>query len=287
MKMFLYLTLLILLFSCSKAVDENTIFVAIPPYKDVTSQIVGNLYKVESLINEGDNPHIFSPTPKQVARLAKAKIFFTSGLEFEKALIPRIKKLNPDIKIVALQDGIHLRSINGHTHGENCSGHHEGNDPHIWLAPMLLKKQVKTIYNSITALDTTNSTQLKTNYQKLTEELTTLDTELQQLLSSFAGKKIYVYHPSFGYFCDAYNLRQEAIETGGKEPSTKALTKLIAELKRDSVKTIFVQKQFNPQSAKVIARESGCTVVPIQPMPIEYIKDMKELGAIIARELQK
>ena len=66
-----------------------------------------------------------------------------------------------------------------------------------------------------------------------------------------------MFHPGFGYFADAYGLKQEAVEAGGRTPAAKQLRVLIEQARADGVKTIFVQPQFAPQSAQVVAEAIG------------------------------
>ena len=39
------------------------------------------------------------------------------------------------------------------------------------------------------------------------------------MLAPYRGHSFYVFHPGFGYFADAYGLRQEAVEAGGHSPT--------------------------------------------------------------------
>ena len=39
------------------------------------------------------------------------------------------------------------------------------------------------------------------------------------MLAPYRGRSFYVFHPGFGYFADAYGLKEEAIEAGGREPT--------------------------------------------------------------------
>ncbi len=60
----------------------------------------------------------------------------------------------------------------------------------------------------------------------LAEKIDTLDEKPNTMPAPLDGEKFLVFHPAFGYFADTYGLRQEAIETGGREPAADWLSNL-------------------------------------------------------------
>ncbi|MBD3314523.1 MAG: ABC transporter substrate-binding protein, partial [Chitinivibrionales bacterium] len=93
------------------------------------------------------------------------------------------------------------------------------------------------------------------------------------------GRKFFVFHPSFGYFADAYGLKQIAVETGGKEPSARRLANLIDDARQESVKVIFVQPQFSRKAAQAIADAIDGAVVPVDPLAEDYMANLGEIAA--------
>ncbi|HPE94325.1 MAG TPA: zinc ABC transporter substrate-binding protein, partial [Sphaerochaeta sp.] len=93
-----------------------------------------------------------------------------------------------------------------------------------------------------------------------------------------AGTTVFVYHNSFGYFLDAFSIKQEAVETGGKEPTAKALAALIEKAKAERPKVIFVQKQFPVASAKTVADAVGAVVVSLDPLAYNWMESIKTMA---------
>ena len=83
-----------------------------------------------------------------------------------------------------------------------------------------------------------------------------------------------VYHPSWGYFADAYGLEQVPIEIEGKEPTPRELKGLITQAKELGVKVIFIQPQFSAKSAKVIANAIGAQVVLADPLAQNWAENL-------------
>ncbi len=58
-------------------------------------------------------------------------------------------------------------------------------------------------------------------------EIDALDAELKALFAGRKGEQFMVFHPSWGYFAEAYGLEQVPVEIEGKEPKPAQLQKLI------------------------------------------------------------
>ena len=120
--------------------------------------------------------------------------------------------------------------------------------------------------------------------QKFLSELDALDTKIKAILRDKKGQKFIVYHPSWAYFAARYELVQVPVEIEGKEPKIKDLQALIKLAKAEKIKTIFVQKGFSQNAAKVIARERGAKVAVIDHLAgdwkNELLRSAKKLGGI-------
>ena len=69
-------------------------------------------------------------------------------------------------------------------------------------------------------------------------------------------------------------------------PGPRHLAKLIAEAKRQNVKVIFVEPQFDEKSARAMAEAIGGAVVPLDPLGENYMKNMEKIAESIAKSLK-
>ena len=271
--------------------DSRILFTSIAPHKFFAEKIAGDRFKVFSIVEPGQSPHSYAPTPGQIARMSNAKLFFRTGVEFEEGVIPKIKKIMPSLNIVDLRKNVELIEMEGEECEHEGHDHHENQegtkDPHIWLSPVLMKIQVTTIFESICDIDPEGKSVYSSNYAKVIAELDSLDSFLRTMLAPYRNTELFVFHPGFGYFAKEYGLIQKAVETGGKEPSAKALARLIDEAKKSSPKVIFVQPQYSQKSAQTIAEQVGCVVVFIDPLPVNYYDELRKVGDIIKDGLVK
>lgn len=260
--------------------DPLRVFVSILPEEFLAARIGGNRVRVETLVQPGHNMHTYAPTPLQMARLAKAQVYFRIGVPFETPLLAKLQRTVPDLKIVDLQEGIDLLRLE--EPDEEHHGHDGEMDPHTWLDPNLALKQAQHMHATLTALDPAGREEYDRNLARLTDDLQELDQTLRSILQPFAGQTIYVFHPAYGYFCRAYNLKQKAINALGKETGARHLARLIEEARRDGVRVIFVQPQFSEKTAETIARSIGGSVVSLDNLSRDYLANMKSMALQIA-----
>ncbi|MFP4564757.1 MAG: metal ABC transporter solute-binding protein, Zn/Mn family, partial [Spirochaetia bacterium] len=222
---------------------------------------------------------------------------FLIGVEFEKALLPRIEANLPDLTVVATQEGVDYRTLEAHDHeedeheeDEHEEDEHEedeagGRDPHVWLSPENGKIIAGNMRDALVEAAPEHREVFESNYRDLAERIDRLDRELSETLRPLRGSTLFVFHPAFGYFSDAYGLEQEAIETGGKEPSARELVGIIERAKEEGVKVVFVQPQFSMRAAETAAEAIGGAVVPIDPLSENWFENMRGIGNTVRAEL--
>ena len=85
---------------------EMSVFVSIAPLAFFVERVGGDLVSVEVLVGPGQSPASFDPTPRQMARLAEARVFVGIGVPMEKLILPHIHRSFPQVAVVAAQAGI-------------------------------------------------------------------------------------------------------------------------------------------------------------------------------------
>ena len=274
--------------------DTLDITVSIKPQKYFVKKIGGDRVSVNVMVPPGAEPHTYEPKPRQLQELSEAEAYITIGVPFEQTWMNRIKSANRDLKIIDSAKGIErIKMAEHHHHHHHDSKEKEekkeetGVDPHIWLAPNLVKIQAKNIYNGLVKLDSANQAEYQKNLDKFLAEIEQIDREIEQNLAGITNRKFIVFHPAWGYFAKEYNLQQIPIEVEGKEPSAAELKELIELAKEKNIKVIFVEPQFSKKSAETIAREIGAEVVAIDPLNSNWSKNLKMVSQILARKLSQ
>ncbi|MDY0167873.1 MAG: zinc ABC transporter substrate-binding protein [Thermoguttaceae bacterium] len=275
--------------------------VTIPPQAELVERIAGDRVRVEIAVPPGQDPHTFSPSPRQVLSLSRARLYFRIGLPLEEQLLPKLSGASRTMVVVDTIEGLSRRTFADHEghacdghhhhahdgHGHTCQAHAGQPDPHVWLAPSLLSLQAERICEALCKADPAVAEVYQANLSKLQTRLEEVEAEMAAKLKHYRGRAFYVFHPAFGYFADACGLRQVAVEMEGKSPSPRQLRTLIARAKAEDVKVIFVQPQFDQRSAQSIAAAIGGSVVVIDPLWKNVVENLVEIAAQLQRGFEQ
>jgi|YNPMSStandDraft_1061717.scaffolds.fasta_scaffold00015_1 zinc transport system substrate-binding protein len=265
--------------------QQMHVAVSIEPQRFLLERIAGKTAGVVVLVPAGKNPHNYEPTPQQMRELKRSSVWFQIGIEFEQALMPKVRSLYPTLRIVDTTVGIKRRLLKEEELAEHEEGddHHDEDragapDPHVWMSLRLMREQASQIYRTLAEVNPSQKALYQKNYEALVKDMEELDQELVKRLAPYKGRVFFVYHPVLGYFADDYGLKQVAIEIKGKEPSPSELSRVIRAARERKVKTIFVQEGFSKRSAEAVAKALGGRVVPINPLSADYLNMMRSIG---------
>jgi zinc transport system substrate-binding protein len=262
---------------------KTDVIVSIPPQAYVVEQIGNGYVSVHTLISPGQSPHTYEPTPRQMAEIAGAALYFTVDFPFEQKLVSKIRDSNSKLEIVDMAEGIKRRMLEG---DEGHAPSHAEPDPHVWLSPFNLKIMAENTARTLGTLDPEHDSIYRSNLHVFLDKLEKINQKIKQLLEPHHGDVIIVYHPAFGYFTDYYGLRQVAIEMEGKSPTPREIEMLITLAKEDDVHIIFAQPEFDPRSAEAVARAINGTVVPLDPLAENVMMNLQKIADKIAESLK-
>jgi len=267
------------------------VFVGIPPLAYLAERVGGAHVAVHVLLPPGQDPHTFQLTPKQVAALSTAKLFLKIGLPFENRVVEKFADHPRLPQVVDVTEGIKKRRTDADCRGHGADDHAEENahgegwDPHVWLSPPLLKIQAANIAKSLQRADPAHEKDYQENLAHLCKDLDAANADIAKILAPLRGQAFFVFHPAFGYFADAYGLKQEAVEAEGKSPTSRQLGALIERAKAQHVKIIFVQPQFDEHRAQTMAEAIGGSVVRIDPLAKDVLRNLADIAADIKKGL--
>lgn len=256
--------LLLLLFS-GGLFAQPKVLVSIAPQKYLVEQIAEDRVRVEVIVPEGASPHTYEPTPRQAIGLTKGEVWFRIGESFEHRLI---KLLESKVEIIDQREGLELLA-------DRCCCCKEAVDPHIWLSPVMLKKEAEQIAHVLSRRYPESAPFFQKNCVRLCQRIDLLHQEISDLLKGKEGEAILVSHPAFGYFCKEYGLKQIAIEADGKEPSTKRILELLEEARNASVSSVYLQKQYSMKGGEKIAKHLQAKVVMVNPYEEDVLTNLK------------
>ena len=275
----------------SHTTNRPVVAVSIVPQAWLVTQIAGDRVDVLTLTNPGDSPAVYQPTDAQVSRLMSSAVYFRIGVPFERGRWFEAIQAAGHPPIIDTRNGITLKQMPAHTdrheeHNHTHNHNHAGADPHIWLCPRLLKRQARTITDSLSKFDPAHADEYARNFRSLETRLDELDATIRAKLEPIKGKAVFVFHPAWGYFADEYGFRQIPIQLQGKDPSDHELTQLQQLARHEGVKVIFVQPQITSRAAQAVAHAIGGRVEQIDPLAPDAVANLFYVASAIAKSYE-
>ena len=280
------LFVLILMACGDKRTDERIVSVPIEPQRYFAEKIAGDKFKINCVVPAGQSPETYDPTPQQMVQVGKSQGYLRIGsIGFEQAWMDNIRNNNPGLKVFDLSEGIDLLKSpeEEEEHDHHHHHHHPGGvDPHTWSSISGAKVIAKNTLDAFVSLDSENKEYYQANYEQLTKEIEETEKTVSGLLRSLDNKTFIIYHPALTYLANEYGLTQLCIEMDGKEPSPAQLKELVETAREHNAKVVFIQREFDQKNAELIAKETGCRLIPINPLDYDWGKEMIHIAKSLA-----
>lgn len=289
--------------------------VTIEPLRYFTEAIAGNRFQVVSLVPKGSSPETYDPTPQQLIDLSRSRAYLRIGyIGFEQVWADRLADNAPHLPCFDTSEGVELirdaghhhahaghshpsaashssasHSSASHSHGSqgNASSAHshpeEGVEPHIWNSATNARIIAANVLRALCTIDSVHASAYRERYDSLCHRIERTDSLVRAALSRPGASRVFmIYHPALSYFARDYGLRQVSIEESGKEPSPVHLKELIDLCRKEEVRVVFVQPEFDRRNAELIARQTGTEVVDIHPLAYDWEAEMLHTAEALA-----
>jgi len=256
----------IFLFVCfARLCFADSVLVTLPPYRTIVKTLFGG--DVFVLFPAGSDPHVYEPSPKGAWEASSAKVWFRIGMPEEERVLFALKEANSDMHVVSLIDALPKKDLL--FEGQSV-------DPHIWLSVRLMLKQAHIIAAVLKDRFPDRRDAIQRNLEKLSQSLKELDSKMRVMLEPIWGKKIFVSHPAFGYFCRDYGLVQRPLEFHGRQPTIAHVSTILKEARKAHARAVFSQRQ--SRGLSTIAKQIGARVIVLDPLDEEYFVNLMRIA---------
>lgn len=265
--------------------DKVKVVCGLPPVAFIAHEIGGKYVTVQSMLPVGRSPHDYAPRPADIRDAGRSALFLTTGMNFEKSAV---RAMPEQVKVIDVTTGIRRRHFDDGQgccdgHGEAHDHNSEALDPHVWLSPVTAGYIADTVRDALVAVDPKHAAVYRENCRALKQKFSDIHADNLRRLAPFAGREFLVYHPAFGYFADAYKLRQHPLEINGREMTAVQLANVIRKAQKENIKVVFVQPQFNPRTANELARRINGAAVPLDPLAYDLVENFRLMADAICR----
>ena len=274
----------------------------------VVEQLVGDLATVSVIIPDGQDPHEFEPSAKDIESLNNADLVVANGLDFEEGLEQTIDQaVDSGVNVFMVGDHITVREMSkdeDHGHDEDHAEEestettveseeehaHGAYDPHLWLSPAAMLEMLPALAD---AISTATGADLTSQLASLQSELTALDTQIKETIDGITCELV-SGHDELGYFADRYGCEVigaiiPSLSTTS-EASAGELAALKVEVEEHGVPAIFTGLGTSQDVADQLASELGVKAVTLSTHfldgAVNYREFMLRLTQQIADALQ-
>lgn len=248
---------------------------------DIVSQLVGDNATVNVVIPDGQDPHDFQPSAKDIETINNAALVVSNGLEFEEGLeevLENIAKSGGNIFMVG--EHITVRKIDdGDDHGDDHhdDDKHADGDPHLWLSPATMLEMLPAL---TTALSEAVGADLSAEATALTTKLQDLDGQVESIINSLGECNLVSGHDEMGYFADRYGCNVIGAIIPSFTTTSEATAGELAELKllveQYKVRAIFTGLGTSPDTANQLAKELDIKAVTLSTHYLDGVANYQE-----------
>ena len=268
-------------FAQSPSPEKLQVVTSFLPIQSHTLAIVGDKADVKQLLGKDTGPHDFQLSPADVKTLSDADLLIINGAGIEEWLGELIKKSgNKNLVVVDTSKGIKLFESpeeieigHDHTHvldREHSHSHGDGANPHIWLDPVIAKKQAANIADALQKADPSNASAYAENGKVYEAKLATLDSDYRSTLAPLPNKNLVTFHDAFPYLAARYKMNYVGAvsEFPEKDPTPKQLAALVDKIRSLKVGVLFAENGYAPGLLKKIAGETGAKVSELDTLEV-------------------
>jgi zinc/manganese transport system substrate-binding protein len=272
----------------------------------LVSELVGDMARVAVIIPDGQDPHDFEPSAKDIETINDAQLLVSNGLELEEGLIDSLKSAETrGVTHFVVTDHLTTRTGEDHSHDEdedhsndededhsNDEGEDHSNDegdeshssaidPHVWLSPYTMSEMIDdlaVVVSNTLGIDVTEQS------AALIEKLTALDSLVTTRLESLDACVLVTGHDELGYFADRYGCTVIGAVIPSFSTTAEASAGELADLKalvrEYDVPAIFTGIGTSSDVVEVLSTELG---IPAIELATHYLSGVTTYEAFITR----
>ena len=250
----------------------------------VVLDLVGDAADVTTLIPDGQDPHDFQPSARDIETINNADIVVSNGLDFEEGLEDVLASaIDSGVSVYMIGENITVRESN-ENHAEEDRDAHGAGDPHLWLSPLSFTQAIPSLTAAIN-----NATGLSIGETAALNQLTQLDNEIKEVIDNISSCVLVSGHDEMGYFADRYGCTVIGAIIPNFSTTSEATAKQIADLKvlatSNNVKAVFTGLGTPAEVSEQLASELGIAAVSLSTHYLNGAANYREFMLNLANQI--
>ncbi|MDC2825019.1 zinc ABC transporter substrate-binding protein ZnuA [Rodentibacter pneumotropicus] len=278
------------------------VLASVKPLGFIASAVANGVTDTQILVPAGASPHDYSLKLSDIQKVKSADLVLWVGEDVDSFLEKPLSQIDrqkvitiadlAEVKPLLIQahhEHFHEEGEHDHKHDhkhEHKSGHehdhdhenHEGlsTNWHVWYSPAVSQIVAQKVADKLTVQFPNKKELIAKNLADFNRTLAEQSDKIKAQLAPFKEKGFFVFHDAYGYFNDAYGLKQMGYFTINPlvAPGAKTLAHIKEEIAEHRVNCLFAEPQFTPKVIETLAKGTSVNVGRLDP-----IGDGVELGA--------
>lgn len=264
--------------------DRPNIVVTYSILGSVVLDLVGDAADVTILIPDGQDPHDFQPSARDIETINNADIVVSNGLDFEEGLEDVLASaIDSGVSVYMIGENITVRDSD-EDHAEEDGDAHGAGDPHLWLSPLSFTQALPSLAAAIN-----NATGLSIDEAAAIGRLTQLDNEIKEVIDNISSCVMVSGHDEMGYFADRYGCTVIGAIIPSFSTTSEATAKQIADLKvlatSNNVKAVFTGLGTPAEVSEQLASELGIAAVSLSTHYLNGAANYREFMRNLANQI--
>jgi len=199
--------------------------------------------------------HDYQLTTRDMAILSKAEVLVVNGAGLE-SFLENIVRNRPGLTVIDASAGMDLLVSGGVTNA------------HVWVSPGRHIGQIRRIADGLARWDPVHAVQYQNNAAAYIGRLEAMKKGMDSKLQPLHGRDIITFHEAFPYFANEFHLKVVGVieREPGSAPSAAEMASLIQMVRKNGIRTLFVEPQYPAKVATAIARETGAGIYTLDPV---------------------
>jgi zinc transport system substrate-binding protein len=264
--------------SANSSDGKIKVIATIPPLADMIRSIGGDQVEVVQIMPAGASPHIFEVSPSLVENFEGATVAFSIGHGLDNWADDLLGSVD-GLETLVVDDSVKTKIFDG--------------DPHYWLSPRNANIMARNVSNRLVELDPENIRIYMEGLLNYQDAINAAEDAIKLELSDLQNRKILVFHDSWNYFADAFDLEvvDSFVAVPGQEPTAKELEALYGIVEAEGINDVYSEPQLSPETMRPFVEDLGLELHVMDPIGgeagRESIAEILKYNAFLIYEAQK
>lgn len=217
---------------------------------DAVRAVGGERVRVETLLGEGVDPHLYKPTRADIAKMIRADMIVANGLNLEAQFRDTFDQLSRTRPVVLAGERLPKDKLLA---DENYKG---APDPHVWMDPELWTGAVGAIRDALIAKDAAGEGAYRAGHDRYVADIKRLADYARGAIASIPKDKriLLTAHDAFNYFSRAFDIEVVGIQgvSTESEAGLKKVEEIVELVVSKTLPAIFVESSVSDRNVRAV-----------------------------------